>query len=93
MVGELQTPPGTQLFDCLKKDNRLLVMMISGDNVDGTTNIKPKMGLDQLKHGWPSPLPYTAITFGVYAGHIFFELGCKLSSESFRQLSPKERNL
>ena len=52
MVGLLQAPPGTRLFDRLKKDNRLLGMMISGDNVDGTTNINPKMGLDQLMNGY-----------------------------------------
>jgi radical SAM superfamily enzyme YgiQ (UPF0313 family) len=52
MVGLLQAPPGTRLFDRLKKDNRLLGTMISGDNVDGTTNIDPKMGLDQLMVGY-----------------------------------------
>jgi len=54
MVGLLQAPPGTRLFDRLKKDNRLRAMMISGDNVDGTTNISPKMGLDQLMDGYRS---------------------------------------
>ena len=54
MVGLLQAPPGTRLFDRLKKDNRLLGMKISGDNVDGTTNINPKMGLDQLMNGYRS---------------------------------------
>ena len=58
MVGLLQAPPGTKLFDRLKKDNRLLGMMISGDNVDGTTNINPKMGLDQLKNGYRSMMGY-----------------------------------
>jgi radical SAM superfamily enzyme YgiQ (UPF0313 family) len=52
MVGLLQAPPGTRLYDRLKKDNRLLDMRISGDNVDGTTNINPKMGLDQLMNGY-----------------------------------------
>jgi radical SAM superfamily enzyme YgiQ (UPF0313 family) len=52
MVGLLQAPPGTRLFDRLKKENRLLVNMISGDNVDGTTNINPKMGLDKLMSGY-----------------------------------------
>jgi radical SAM superfamily enzyme YgiQ (UPF0313 family) len=52
MVGLLQAPPGTKLFDRLKKDNRLLGMIISGDNVDGTTNINPKMGLGQLMNGY-----------------------------------------
>jgi radical SAM superfamily enzyme YgiQ (UPF0313 family) len=54
MVGLLQAPPGTRLFDRLKKDNRLLDRMISGDNVDGTTNIDPKMGLAQLMNGYRS---------------------------------------
>ena len=52
MVGLLQAPPGTRLFDRLKKDDRLLGMKISGDNVDGTTNINPKMGIDQLMNGY-----------------------------------------
>jgi radical SAM superfamily enzyme YgiQ (UPF0313 family) len=52
MVGLLQAPPGTRLFDRLKKDNRLSGLTISGDNVDGTTNIDPKMGLDQLMTGY-----------------------------------------
>ena len=58
MVGLLQAPPGTRLFDRLKKDNRLLGMMISGDNVDGSTNINPKMGLDQLMSGYRSIMGY-----------------------------------
>ena len=52
MVGLLQAPPGTRLSDRLKKDNRLWVMTISGDNVDGTTNINPRMGIDQLMDGY-----------------------------------------
>ena len=52
MVGLLQAPPGTPLFDRLKEDNRLLSKTISGDNVDGTTNIDPRMGLDQLMGGY-----------------------------------------
>ena len=54
MVGLLQAPPGTKLFDRLKKDNRLLGKMISGDNVDGTTNIDPKMGIHHLMKGYQS---------------------------------------
>jgi hypothetical protein len=42
------------LFDRLKKDDRLLDTMISGDNVDGTTNINPMMGIDQLMNGYRS---------------------------------------
>jgi radical SAM superfamily enzyme YgiQ (UPF0313 family) len=53
MVGMLQAPPGTRLFDRLKKENRLSGT-ISGDNVDGTTNIIPKMGLETLFEGYRS---------------------------------------
>lgn len=51
MVGILQAPPGTQLFERLKRENRL-VGFITGDNVDGTTNIIPKMGLERLSAGY-----------------------------------------
>ena len=50
MVGMLQAPPGTQLFKRLQIENRV-VKTFSGDNVDGTTNILPKMGKDSLLEG------------------------------------------
>jgi radical SAM superfamily enzyme YgiQ (UPF0313 family) len=53
MVGMLQAPPGTRLFDRLKRENRVVGLM-SGDNVDGSTNIVPKMGLDRLITGYRS---------------------------------------
>ncbi|RJQ59132.1 MAG: DUF4070 domain-containing protein [Desulfobacteraceae bacterium] len=53
MVGMLQAPPGTRLFDRLQKENRLLGSG-SGDNVDGTTNIIPRMGADRLREGYRS---------------------------------------
>ncbi len=51
MVGILNAPPGTGLFERMKKEGRLSGI-ISGDNVDGTTNILPKMGLDALSEGY-----------------------------------------
>ncbi|HKJ66770.1 MAG TPA: B12-binding domain-containing radical SAM protein [bacterium] len=51
MVGLLQAPIGTKLYDRLKKASRILGT-ISGDNVDGTTNIIPKMGLETLQKGY-----------------------------------------
>jgi radical SAM superfamily enzyme YgiQ (UPF0313 family) len=51
MVGMLQAPAGTKLFDRLRKAGRLLGQM-SGDNVDGSTNILPRMGLDALHQGY-----------------------------------------
>ena len=53
MVGMLQAPPGTRLFERLKKENRI-VDTGSGDNVDGTTNIIPGMGRDRLAQGYQS---------------------------------------
>ena len=53
MVGLLQAPPGTRLYERLKQENRLLDQ-VSGDNVDGTTNIIPKMDLDKLRNGYKS---------------------------------------
>jgi len=51
MVGLLQAPVGTTLFDRMKKENRLTNDM-SGNNTDGSTNIVPKMGLDKLLEGY-----------------------------------------
>ena len=53
MVGLLQAPPGTRLYERLKQEGRLLDRM-SGDNVDGTTNIIPKMDLETLRKGYKS---------------------------------------
>jgi len=55
MVGILNAPPGTGLFERMKKEGRL-TGLITGDNVDGTTNILPKMGLDALREGYNSML-------------------------------------
>lgn len=50
MVGVLQAPAGTKLFERLKKEGRLLGHM-SG-KADGTTNIIPRMDLDALRDGY-----------------------------------------
>jgi len=51
MVGMLQAPPGTRLFDRLQRESRV-INTFSGDNVDGTTNIIPRMGIDRLLEGY-----------------------------------------
>ena len=51
MVGILQAPPGTRLYDRLQEAGRLLGHS-SGDNVDGTTNIVPTMGAEALRDGY-----------------------------------------
>ena len=64
MVGLLQAPPGTRLYDRMKKEGRLRGES-SGDNVDGTTNIVPAMNMEKLREGYKailhhiySPAPY-----------------------------------
>ncbi len=51
MVGMLQAPVGTDLYKRLKHEGRISDAM-TGDNVDGTTNIVPSMGLDSLRDGY-----------------------------------------
>lgn len=51
MVGMLQAPAGTRLYARMEKEGRLTAQT-SGDNVDGTTNILPAMGLKALKEGY-----------------------------------------
>jgi radical SAM superfamily enzyme YgiQ (UPF0313 family) len=51
MVGLLQAPYGTQLYQRMKREGRIKDD-ISGDNVDGSTNIIPRMNLDVLREGY-----------------------------------------
>jgi len=51
MVGLLQAPLGTRLYERLKQEGRLSGPL-TGDNVDGTTNIIPIMNLDTLREGY-----------------------------------------
>ncbi len=52
MVGLLQAPAGTKLYERLKKEGRLLGQM-SG-NTDGTTNILTRMDFNLLREGYAS---------------------------------------
>lgn len=66
MVGLLQAPPGTELYRRLKEEGRLLDKL-TGDNVDGTTNILPQMGLDALREG------YRTIMENIYSPKHYYE--------------------
>jgi radical SAM superfamily enzyme YgiQ (UPF0313 family) len=57
MVGLLQAPPGTRLYERMKQEGRLLDRL-SGDNVDGTTNIIPIMNPSTLNEGYQHLLQY-----------------------------------
>ncbi len=66
MVGMLQAPPGTRLFERLARENRVSGEF-SGDNVDGCTNIVPAMGLDKLIAG------YHAIMNEIYSPRMYYQ--------------------
>lgn len=66
MVGLLQAPHGTRLYERLNKEGRLLKEM-SGDNSDGSTNIVPRMDITQLKNG------YKHIIEEIYSPKLFYE--------------------
>jgi len=66
MVGLLQAPLGTRLYERMQREGRL-VKEFSGDNVDGSTNIVPKMGLDSLREG------YGRILSHIYAPKFYYE--------------------
>jgi radical SAM superfamily enzyme YgiQ (UPF0313 family) len=66
MVGLLQAPPGTRLFERMRKESRLVDEM-SGDNVDGSTNIIPLMGLETLREG------YRKLLVQLYTPKMYYE--------------------
>ena len=66
MVGLLQAPLGTRLYERMQKEDRL-VKEFSGDNVDGSTNIIPRMGLESLREGYRSILNH------IYAPKFYYE--------------------
>ncbi len=66
MVGLLQAPLGTRLYERMQKEGRL-VNDFSGDNVDGSTNIIPRMGLEPLQEG------YREILSHIYAPKYYYE--------------------
>jgi radical SAM superfamily enzyme YgiQ (UPF0313 family) len=66
MVGMLQAPPGTRLAQRLRAENRLLGQS-TGDNTDGSTNIKPVMGIEALRQG------YDWLLQRLYAPHPYYQ--------------------
>ncbi len=66
MVGLLQAPHGTRLYERLKREGRL-VGIPSGNNVIDFTNIIPKMGLEVLRDG------YRALLQHIYSPAAYYE--------------------
>jgi radical SAM superfamily enzyme YgiQ (UPF0313 family) len=66
MVGLLQAPYGTKLYQRLSREGRLRGAP-SGDNVDGGTNIVPRMELSTLREG------YKRILTEIYSPKKFYD--------------------
>jgi radical SAM superfamily enzyme YgiQ (UPF0313 family) len=66
MVGLLNAPPGTRLWQRLKAENRLETDA-SGDNTDGTINFTPKMDKEVLISG------YRQIVRTIYSPRYFYK--------------------
>ena len=66
MVGILQAPYGTKLYERMEKEGRLAKNM-SGDNADGSTNIISKMGDEVLKQG------YRDLMMEIYSPKTFYK--------------------
>jgi radical SAM superfamily enzyme YgiQ (UPF0313 family) len=66
MVGMLNAPRGSRLYERLQKEGRLL-KDVTGDNTDFSTNIIPKMGYEKLVDG------YRKIVSGVYSPRSYYE--------------------
>jgi radical SAM superfamily enzyme YgiQ (UPF0313 family) len=65
MVGLLNAPPGTRLYNRLKQEGRLAGLISC--NTDGTTNIIPRMDLKALSDG------YKKIMGQIYSPKIYYE--------------------
>jgi radical SAM superfamily enzyme YgiQ (UPF0313 family) len=66
MVGLLNAPKGTELYQRMADQNRLL-QYGSGDNTDFSMNFVPKMNLDELKEG------YKKVVATIYSPEHFYE--------------------
>lgn len=66
MVGMLNAPDGSRLYQRLKKEGRLS-KEATGDNTDFTTNVVPLMGYEKLVEG------YRRIVNGIYSPRTYYE--------------------
>lgn len=80
MVGMLNAPRGSRLYERLQKEGRLLKES-TGDNTDFSTNIIPKMGYEKLAEG------YRRVVSGVYSPRLYYER----VKEYLREYRPPEK--
>ncbi len=82
MVGLLNAPKGTRLYQRLKKENRLLPRNFTGNNTDFTLNFIPKMHLETLVGG------YNKIVTTIYDPARYYERVL----EFFKEFKPVKRS-
>ena len=85
MVGMLNAPRGSRLYERLQKEGRL-EKDVSGDNTDFTTNIIPKMGYERLVAG------YKEVINGIYSPHAYYER-VKAFLGEYKPLERRKRGL
>lgn len=66
MVGLLNAPVNTKLYERLKKEGRIANQM-TGDNTDFSTNILPKMNMNMLIEG------YQKVVKTIYSPKVYYE--------------------
>lgn len=76
MVGLLQAPPGTRLYERLAREGRL-TGELSGDNVVNGTNIVPAMSLETLNAGYKALMDHLYAPAQYYDRVRTFLLECK----------------
>jgi len=85
MVGILNAPRGSRLYERLSREGRL-TMSISGDNTDFSTNIIPRMGYEKLAEG------YRRIIEGIYSPGSYYER-VKAFLREYKPLEKRKRHL
>jgi len=85
MVGMLNAPRGSRLYERLQKEGRL-VKDITGDNTDFSTNIIPKMGYERLLEG------YRKVISGIYSPRLYYER-VKAFLKEYKPLEKRKRSL
>jgi hypothetical protein len=66
MVGLLNAPAGTKLYERLRKENRL-IQTATGNNTDLSMNFVPRMNYDELIAG------YRRVVRSIYSHKLFYE--------------------
>ncbi len=85
MVGMLNAPSGSRLYERLKREGRL-GEEITGDNTDCSTNIIPRMGYERLAAG------YREVLNGIYGPRAYYER-VKAYLKEYRPLEKRKRGL